>query len=84
MSVVDLYNSGKIDHREYRSYLLYEGSDLGREYLRDSFEGVYMEEPPSLESEASFAWQDGRRSNWRDIKRAIAKVKFLLENSIEE
>jgi len=39
----------------------------------------FDEEPPSLKSEASFAWKDGRMSAWRDITQAVKLVQSLLD-----
>jgi hypothetical protein len=81
MNVLDLYKDNKINESEYMSYLLFNDYDLGHNFLKKQFEGVNMEEPPSLEHPAAFAWADGRRSVWRDIKNKIARVQFLLENT---
>jgi hypothetical protein len=81
MSIVDLYKDNKINECEYKTYLLFNDYDLGYEYLTKQFEGINMEEPPSLDSEAAFSWADGRRSIWRDIKNRIARVQYLLDNT---
>lgn len=81
MELVDLYHSSKINEWEYRVYLLFEVNDIGRDFLKKSFEGINLEEPPSLDNESSFAWQDGRRSIWRDIKHAINKVNTIIEDN---
>lgn len=78
MEAIDLLEEGKIDRAEYHTYLLFEEIDHGRDYLKNMFEAVCMEEPDSFSSESPFAWQDGRRSVFRDIKRIINEVNIKL------
>ena len=80
MQVVDLLKLKKINDFEYKAYLLFYLNDQGAQFIKNAFEGVSMEEPMSLDSECAFSWMDGRRSIWRDIKIAINKVNYLLEN----
>lgn len=79
MEVADLLRMKRITKLQYKSYVLFELNDVGREYLKEAFEGTLMEEPPSIDNESSFAWIDGRRSVWRTIKTAIQIVQEELD-----
>lgn len=70
-----LLSKGKIDKYHYDTYILFEMTDLGRDYLKNVIDSVLLEETvPGQEVQ-----QDGRRSCWRDIKRAVILVKNILE-----
>lgn len=80
--VTALYREGKIDKYEYDTFILFEGNDVGRNYLRNMFEAIVLEEPDHSKSE-SYAWIDGRRSTWRQVKIVINMVNNLLENNTD-
>lgn len=82
--LVGLLNQKKITQFEYKSYLLFQVNDDGREYLKQVCEMYWLEEPANLERETTFAWKDGRLSVWRDIKLAIAQVEDMLINTQED
>lgn len=73
-----LYKTGKINTIEFQTYCLYELSPLGHEYLKNMCESVLMEEPINPVNDL-FAWHDGRRSHWRDVKLIIQKVNQIME-----
>jgi hypothetical protein len=70
-----LLSKGKIDKYHYDTYILFEMTDLGREYLKNVLESIVLEETLPGQAER----QDGRRSCWRDIKIAVNLVKNILE-----
>lgn len=65
----------------YDTYLLFELNELGRNYLNNSLDSIYMEQPEESNVNDPYPWHDGRRSVWRDIKIVIEKVKIELEKS---
>lgn len=82
MTAENLVRSGKISQYEYDIYIMYEGSDLGRRMLKEHLMSAVMEDPldnPKAARAQVFAWQDGRRSVWRDINLIIIKINMLME-----
>lgn len=73
-----LLKEGFIDPWTYQTYCLYMGDEFAAGYLKNSIESVYAEEPP-LQLEHSFAYQAGRISIWRDVRKAIVGVNNLLQ-----
>ena len=63
---------------EYKIFLLFEQTDLGRELLRVMCESILHEEPIDIKKD-SVMWLDGRRSVWRDMKLIITKINHLIE-----
>lgn len=72
-------NKKTITRFEYECYLLFAIEDLGKNFLKNVQEMFFLEEPPALENEASFAWKDGRMSAWRDVAQAVKLVQSLLD-----
>jgi len=79
MEAKDLLNTHKIKEVDYDNYLIFEVSEEGKKYLKKMFESVFMEDPLVFDSNAAYAWQDGRRSIVRDIKKSIIEVKTKLK-----
>lgn len=77
-SLDDLYKTKRISRWEYRTYLVFAGDDVGQEYLKETIDMMFMEEPQVMSAE-SITFSDGRRSVWRDIKRIIESVKKKME-----
>lgn len=78
---VELYRQGIIKEDEYYTYLLFECQDEGRRYLANRIESVLMEEPINPTKDL-FAWHDGRRSVWRDLKIIIKNVDQKIKESL--
>ncbi len=78
-NVSNLYKEGKIDKYDYDTYVLFELNELGREYLKNIIEMILLEEPAESRRD-SYAWNDGRRSCWREIKSIINIVKLKLKD----
>lgn len=75
----ELLKSKKITRTAYLTYLVFMSAEVGREFLKNQLEGILMEEP-ALCTQVNFAWHDGRRSCWRDIKVVLNTVEAELEN----
>lgn len=73
-----LYKTGKINTIQFQTYCLYVLNPLGKEYLKNMCESVLMEEPIDPRN-SMFAWHDGRRAHWRDVKLIIANINNILE-----
>ncbi|HUU86489.1 MAG TPA: hypothetical protein VMX17_01895 [Candidatus Glassbacteria bacterium] len=73
-----LLDDGHIEPFDYKTYLMF-GNTAGSEYIKTMIELFFMEESPVFNDESSFAFIDGRRSVWRDIKNSIAMVEAALE-----
>ena len=76
--LVNLLREGKIDDLSYRAYITFAGNDVASLFLKQMLESIVMEEP-AKPTKQLFAWHDGRRSVWRDIKRMIDFVSAQLE-----
>ena len=76
--LTNLIKEKKINKIEYLTYVLFVGNDVGCDYLKRMVESSFMEEAIAP-VEDNFAWLDGRKSTWRDIKLMINKVNSLLE-----
>lgn len=76
--LIHLLNSKRINPFEYDSYLMFELSDLGRNYLKNALDSVVLEEPMQCKKD-NVMYIDGRRSVWREIKIAINRINSLLE-----
>ena len=74
----DLLTNGKIDLDNYETYTLFAGNELGQRFLKEQLLRAVMEPPPVMEAIA-FAWQDGRRSVWREIKMKIEEIENQLK-----
>lgn len=81
--IEEFYKSGKINQVEFQVYSLFVLSPLGHNFLKFMFESVLMEEVIDC-NQANFAWIDGRRSVWRDLKHMINKVDKILEKGASE
>lgn len=79
----ELFEKNKIAPYEYQMYMLFEAYPLGRDFLKNMCESVFMEE--SIPGQGhDYAWHDGRRSAWRDIKLVINRVKQILEGKQDD
>lgn len=79
MSIINrLVSLEIISQFEYDAYVFFEANETGRECLKKMLEQIVLE-PSTFCKRDSFAWHDGRRSVWRDIKLAIKKVNYEIE-----
>ncbi len=82
-----LLSAKKISPEEHDLYQLFQANELGRKCLDRMMYETFMDEPSDKEfSTVGFAFYDGRRSVFRDVRRAIIKIEHLLKeaNSVRE
>ena len=79
-----LLDKKAINRFEYECYLIFGIEDLGRKFLKNVQDMFFLEEPPALNTEANFAWKDGRMSAWRDVAQAVNIVQSLLDGEGNE
>jgi len=77
--LTSLFREGKINDIEYQTYLTFTGNEVARSFLNKMLDSIIMEEPVQPTRQL-FAWHDGRRSVWRDIRLMLQKVETILEN----
>lgn len=78
MSPNELFQLGKISKGHYKTYLIFEENDEGKDWLKNMLESTVLERVPPIGDHA-YAWQDGRLSLLRDISLMIMEVKNLME-----
>lgn len=77
----ELLKAGRISPEEFDIYMLYQVNELGRKSLERMMFDTFMDEPQKKEFRGiGFAFYDGRRSVFRDIRRTILKVEFELQH----
>lgn len=77
-SLQRLLSSNSINIAQYDTYVLFEINELGREYLKNILESSFLEKAEFGKMRDSYAWHDGRKSVWRDIKLTILEIDRLL------
>lgn len=76
----DLLKLGKITRFHYLSFAIFECTEFGREFLSNMLVDTFMEEPTTMDGGGTeFVFIDGRRSSYRDIRRAVLFVKKKLQ-----
>ena len=76
-----LLKTQKISQEEFELYQLFQANELGRKCLERMTFDTFMDEPNDKDrSGVGFAFFDGRRSVFRDIRRVI----LFVENKIKE
>jgi hypothetical protein len=80
--IEELLKAKKIAPEEYDLYMLYQANELGRKCMDRMMHETYMDEPTDKEfNGVGFAFYDGRRSVFRDIRRAISKIEYFLKEA---
>lgn len=69
----------KIGKEQYDLFLLFTQKQ-GADFLKNQLLRMAMEESPTA-TDPGFAWNDGRRSAWRDIQNTINYINQLLEQT---
>jgi thermostable 8-oxoguanine DNA glycosylase len=81
----ELLKSKKISPEEADLYMLYQATELGRKVLDRMMLETYMDEPREKEfNGVGFAFYDGRRSVFRDIRRALMNVEDKIKESTND
>ncbi|MBX4189678.1 hypothetical protein KW791_00050 [Candidatus Parcubacteria bacterium] len=75
----------KINRDEYDTYMLFAQSEMGRAWFERRVWETYMDEPsPDHCIGEAFAYCDGRRGIFRNIKSTIEKINHLLKEQANE
>lgn len=72
-SADDLLQSGVINKLEYDTFILFEHSDLGKEFLKLVIDEMFYETPEGVDRDL-LSWYEGRRSVFRQIKLKINEI----------
>lgn len=79
--IEELMKAKRISPEEHDLYMLYQANELGRKCLERMMIDTFMDEPKEMEFRGEgFAFYDGRRSVFRDIRRTILKVETFLKD----
>lgn len=83
--VENLLSLKLISPGEYDTYMLYQVNELGRKSLERMMFDTFMDEPGGKDATGiDYAFFDGRRSVFRDIRRTIIKVEELINKHGEK
>ena len=81
--IEELLKANRISLEDYKLYMLYQVNELGREVLDKMMYETFMDEPLGKEYKGvGFAFFDGRRSVFRDIRRAILNIEYELKREV--
>jgi hypothetical protein len=76
----ELLKAKKISPEDADMYMLFQATELGRKVLDKMTLETFMDEPLGTDRKGvGFAFYDGRRSVFRDIRRALMNVQDLLK-----
>ncbi len=78
--LTSLLRENKIDKYEFDTYLLFEGNELGRQYLKNMLDAIVLEEP-DYNDNLSYARVEGKRLVWRNIKMLINRINYMIEGT---
>lgn len=76
--VINLFKEGKLGDYEFRTYVMFMGDDMAKQYLAKALDAIIMETPAAV-GEYACSYYAGRVSVWREIKEVINGVNNLLE-----
>ncbi len=79
MLLDDLLASKHISYEEYRVYMLFQISEMGREWFQTMMLITFMDEASPEGMGIALAVTEGRRGIFRDIQRTVDKINHLLE-----
>lgn len=83
--IEELLKAGKIKRFEYLVYALFECNELGREFFDKMLLDTFMEEPDTMDDGGiKLAVLDGRRSLFRDIKRALINIQQKIKEAAND
>lgn len=82
MDVQALLELKLINYDEFEAYVLFNNSEMGRNWLDKTMKIAFMDEPsPDMVTGVVFAYLSGRGSFIRNIISAIDKVNQLLKDT---
>lgn len=80
--IEELLKAGKITRYDYLVYALFECNELGREFFSNMLNDTFMDEPTSMEDGGiKLAFLDGRRSVYRDMRRAFIHIQKMMKEA---
>lgn len=80
--IEELLKAGKIERFHYLCFALFECNEFGREWYDKMLLDTFMEEPQGMDAGGiEFAFIDGKRTAFRDIRRALLFVKKQLKEA---
>ena len=83
--IEDLFKANKIDAADYDLYCHYKVNELGRKLLSQGTMRTFMDEPPLTELTGErLAYNEGRRSVFRDIHEAILRIEEIIRKSLDD
>ena len=78
----ELLKAGKITRYDYLVYALFECNELGREFFSNMLNDTFMDEPVSMDDGGiKLAFLDGRRSVYRDVRRAFIHIQKMIKDA---
>lgn len=85
MTLQDLLDLKKITYIEFEIYMLFACSEMGRSWFNASLMDSFMDQPsPNHCHGEVFAYMDGRRSIFRNIKSVMDNVENLLKETLND
>lgn len=79
-----LLNKNEITKLEKLTYITFGANDVGKDLLNYWLDSIVMEEPPLNCNATMYAWYEGRRSCWRDIKFIVLKIEKLIKEELKD
>ena len=85
MKLEDLLSAGHISQNDYETYVLFSHSEMGRKWFENMIIETFMDEPsPQHCIGEAFAYTDGRRSIFRNIKNVIDGINQLIKEMSDD
>lgn len=85
MNVEDLLRGQLISYEEFEAYILFSNSEMGKQWFDRMTLHTFMDEPsPENCNGLVFAYMDGRRSIFRNIRSIIDKVNQLIKGTPDD
>jgi hypothetical protein len=81
MDLKQLLDTKKISLEDYHSFILFEQNEIGREFLKNMIDGLFMEQPNPRYGKLGSIFNDGRRSVFQAIKFSIENIYTLLREA---
>jgi hypothetical protein len=83
--IEDVLKARKITTAQYETYMHWQGTELGRKQLREGTMNTFMDEVPFKEMTAEqLAFNEGRRSVFRDVHVAIDIVETAIKEALHD